>query len=1096
MGPVETVTVLFTDLVGSTGMASRIGPAAAEEVRREHFRILREAIDALGGDEVKSLGDGLMVRFDSASAALGCAAAMQRRIARRNRRAEEQLSIRIGVSLGEATREEDDYFGPPVVEASRLCAAAEGDEVLVSDLVRTTASRRDHDLQPVGELDLKGLAEPMRAFRLVWQSGDDETSLPLPPRLRGVPQVGFVGRKEEQSRLGEIAAAAQAGHRQLALISGEPGIGKTRLATHTALEMHAQGAAVLFGRSTEGLEVPYRAWAEALSHYVEHGPQSVLERHVERHGGELTRLVPRLTLRVPNLPAPKQTDSETERYLLLAATIGLLQEASTDQTLVVVLDDLHWADSQTLALLKHLVASVIGGELLVLGTHRDSELARGHPLNRLLGDLRNEAGVERVELGGLARDDVGALMEGTVGYELGDDGSRLADEIVRETEGNPFFVAEILRHLDGSGAVAPDPSGRWVLTRSLVDLGLPQSIREVVTSRTERLGDEPAEVLSTAAVIGRDFDLDLLSRIVERDEEELLDLLEGAVEAALLHEGRSAGRFSFAHTLVNHTLYELMGATRRAQTHRRIAEALEEMCGEDPGDRLGELASHWLRATSPPEPRKAAHYCRLAGERALAALAPNEALNWFRRAIELLDQTPDVDAAERCDTLIGLGDSRRQVGEDLYSEPLLEASEIARELADGERMVRAAVANTRGFASAVGQVDRRRVEALEAALELCRESKQRACLLSLLAVELSYTEDLERRLSLSGEAVQLMRESGDRQALAWAMARRQIAIAAPGTLTQRLAEAEELIALAEDLDDPMLRYWAHTWRAMEAIEAGDVETARRGGEVQEEIAAATGQPMFRWVNTFAPAVWACLAGDFELAEQLTNHSAKVGSDAGQPDVLTIYAGQIHAIRYEQGRLREILEVQEKAVEEAPLIEAYSSALALSYCELEEMDKARTVLRRFAADGFELTAKLSSANALCFLAEVAARVNEPEAAKILYQRLLPWHDQLSYTAITLFGPVERYLGLAATCLGRTDDADAHFSRSAETCERIGAPTWLARTRHEWALMLKDRGEPGDRANAELLLEQALEAAVTYGCKNLERRVRTEIDSIPI
>jgi tetratricopeptide (TPR) repeat protein len=340
--------------------------------------------------------------------------------------------------------------------------------------------------------------------------------------------------------------------------------------------------------------------------------------------------------------------------------------------------------------------------------------------------------------------------------------------------------------------------------------------------------------------------------------------------------------------------------------------------------------------------------------------------------------------------------------------------------------------------------------------------------------------------------VRLARGSEDRQALAWALARRQIAIAAPGTLSERFAEAEELIALAEGLDDPMLRYWSHVWRGMDALEVGDFETAARGREVQEEIADATGQPMFRWVNTFAPVLLACMAGDFELAEKATNRSAQIGSDAGQPDVLAIYAGQIHTIRYEQGRLEEILEVQEQAVEEAPLIEAYSSALALSYCELEETDKARAVLKRFAADGFEIAANLSSKNALCFLAEVAARVNEPEAAKALYERLLPWRDQLSYTGITMFGPVERYLGLAATCLDRTDDADRHFRRSAEICERIGAPTWLARTRHEWALMLDRRGEPEDGEGAGLLLDQALETAVAYGCKSLERRVRMAID----
>ncbi len=1091
MSSVETVTVLFTDLVGSTGMALRIGPAAAEEVRREHFGILREAIAEAGGEEIKNVGDGMMVAFGSASAALSCAATMQRRIARRNRRADEQLSIRVGVSLGEATREEGDYFGPPVIEASRLCAAAEGDEVLVSHLVRTTASHHDGDLVAAGELDLKGIPEPMAAFRLLWRGGSDEVDLPLPPRLRGVPQVGFVGRAPERSALDEVAASTRTGHRRLVLISGEPGIGKTRLATHTALEMHARGAAVLFGRCAEGLEVPYRAWAEALSHYVEHGPQRVLERHVERHGGELTRLAPRLALRFPDLPPPKQTDAETERYLLLAAAVGLLQEASREQTLVLVLDDLQWADSQTLALLKHLLASVTDAELLLLATHRDSELARGNPLNQLLGDLRQESGVERIALAGLGSEDVTALMKAAVGYEPPREGARLAQEIIRDTDGNPFFVAEILRHLDESGVVAPDTSGRWELTRSLAEVGLPQSIREVVTSRAERLGEESAELLSTAAVIGRDFDLDLLARIVGRDEEELLGRLEGAVEAALLHEGRSPGRFSFAHSLVNHTLYDLMGPTRRGQTHRGIAEALEEACGQDPGERTGELALHWLRAASPREPGKAAHYCQLAGERALAALAPEEGLNWFRRAIELLDQIPDADPSGRCDALIGLGDAERQVGRDSYSETLLEASDLAYRLGDGERMARAAEANTRGFASAVGQIDRRRVQALEAALRLCTESGQRARLLSLLAVELSYTADLEQRLNLSAEAVRLARESGDRHTLAWALARRQIAIAAPGTLSERLAEVGELIELAEELDDPMLRYWAHVWQAMDAIDLGDLEAARRGREVQEEIAEATGQPMFRWVNTFAPVVLACLAGDFELAEEITNRSAQIGAESGQPDVLAIYAGQIHAIRYEQGRLDEILEVQEQATEEAPLVEAYASALALSYCELEEMDKARAVLRRVAAEGFEVT-KSSSKNALCLLAEVASRVEEPEAARTLYDRLLPCRDQLNYTGITLFGPVERYLGLAATCLGRYEDAEDHFRRSAEICERIGAPTWLARTRHEWALMLNRRGREGDRERAEMLLGQGLEAAVAYGCRNLERRVRAELD----
>jgi class 3 adenylate cyclase/tetratricopeptide (TPR) repeat protein len=1090
MSAVETVTVLFTDLVDSTGMTMRTGPAAAEEIRREHFGLLREAIGENGGEEVKNLGDGLMVTFGSASAALTCAAAMQRKIARRNRRADEPLSVRIGVSLGEATRREDDYFGHPVIEAARLCGAASGDEVLVSELVRAMAANQPHDLESVGGLELKGMGEPVSTHRLLWQASR-ESEIPLPPRLARAPAIGFVGREEERAQLADLAAAAEAGHRQVALISGEPGIGKSRLAAQTAIDLHRRGAAALFGRSTEDVDPPHRPWAEALSHYVEHAPQAVIDRHVDRHGGELLRLAPGLADRVPDLPAPRRTDSETERYLLRAAAIGLLAEAGREQAVVLVLDDLQWADSQTLALLRQLVSATPDAELLLLGTHRESELTRGHPFNQVLGDLRREEGVRRIALSGLEREEMGSLVREMLGDEILDGGGNLAEEIGRETDGNPFFASEILRHLDEAGTVAKDEGGRWGLTLSLGEIGLPQSVREVVTSRAERLGTETASLLSTAAVIGRHFDLELLARASGRDHDEVLDRLDGAVRSSLLHEGRSPGRFSFSHSLVNNTLYEALGATRRAQTHRQVAEALEEICGGQLGERSEELAWHWLKTTAPQMPLKAAEHSIHAGERALAALAPAEALEWFQGAIEVLDGAPDADPAQRCDAIIGLGDAQRQVGDPEYSETLLEAGELARELGDGRRMARAAAANTRGFTSVVGQIDERRVEALEAALGVCEEDAQRASLLSLLAVELNYAE-LERRLDLSGEAVRLARRSGDRQVLAWALARRQIAIAAPETLTQRLVEAEEVIAIADELDDTMLRYWAAVWRGMAALEIGDVETAERGRAVQEEITEATGQPMFRWVDTFAPAVHACLSGDFDLAERITNESAAIGSDSGQPDMLPIYAAQIHVIRYEQGRLGEIIEMQERAAEEAPLLEAYSSSLALAYCELEEPAKARAALERFAARGFEITPTLSSRNGLGFLAEAAARLGDRDAAEILYERLLPWRDQLAYTGVTMFGPVERYLGLAASCLGRHEVAEEHFLRSTQVCERLGAPTWLARTRHERALMLLDRGDPGDREIAEGLLAEALQAAVTHGCGALERRVRGAIE----
>jgi len=232
----QTVTVLFTDLVGSTGLATRIGPTAAEELRQEHFAILREAIAESDGSEVKNLGDGLMVVFDSALKAVGCAVGMQQRFERRNRRAEEQLEVRIGISLGEADRGEDDYFGPPVIEAARLCAKAGGGQILVGELARTMAGGRgDYAFESVGALELKGLPEPFPSFEVRWEALGSDAALPLPARLREVPPVGYVGRGVEREGLAYLWEEATKGSRRMALIAGEPGIGKTRLSTHLAL---------------------------------------------------------------------------------------------------------------------------------------------------------------------------------------------------------------------------------------------------------------------------------------------------------------------------------------------------------------------------------------------------------------------------------------------------------------------------------------------------------------------------------------------------------------------------------------------------------------------------------------------------------------------------------------------------------------------------------------------------------------------------------------------------------------------------------------------------------------------------------------------
>ena len=683
MAATENITVLFTDLVGSTELASSLAPDAADEVRRTHFSALRQTIAASGGTEVKNLGDGLMVVFPIASAALNCGVAMQQAVHRDNQGSERPLGLRVGLSAGEATREADDFFGDPVIEAARLCAKADSGQILVTDVVRANAGRRStHAFTSLGELELKGLPDPIETLAVSWEPLPNDSTIaegvPLPARLGHRPAVGVIGREAELITLETAAKGVASGEgRQVILIAGEPGQGKSTLVSELARRTHESGTTVLLGRCDEETGAPYRPFAESLSHYVAYAPEALLRSHVSDHGGELSRMIPALQKRLGDLPSPQSTDPDTERYLLYAAVVGLLESGSVATPVVLVLDDLHWADKPSLQLLRHLVANTSSARLLVIGTYRDAELSASHPLTEALAALHREpAGVSSIDLKGLEDTGVIAFMESAAGHELDDAGVGLAHQLYRETDGNPFFVSEILRNLSESGDIVQDATtGRWTAKETEGPLNLPHSVRTVIGTRVSRLGEGATKVLSTASVIGRDFDLDLLAEITKVDEDELIDLLEEAQHAAVVNElPDSPGRYSFVHALVQQTLYEDLGATRRTRLHKAVGEAIERLHGSESDERVGELARHFFLATRPTDTDKAISYSRRAGEAALAALAPDDAVGYFTQALELGGQGVSVDPTGRIDLLIGLGTAQRQAGIASFRETLLEAA--------------------------------------------------------------------------------------------------------------------------------------------------------------------------------------------------------------------------------------------------------------------------------------------------------------------------------------------------------------------------------------------------------------------------------------
>ena len=1072
--------MLITDLVGSTAMADRLGPTSAEQLRTEHFELLRAALDRTGGREVKNLGDGLMVAFDSATQSLKCAVDMQQTIDARNRRSEEQFGVRIGVSLGDATEEEGDYFGVPSVEAARLCAAAEGGQIVVNELVRLVAGTGDGDrFRSLGGLELSGISDPVHAFELRWEPLRP-MDIALPEQLRDLPTTGYVGRVAEQERLKELWGEARSGPLRLALISGEAGIGKTRLCAHLALYASAEGATVLYGRCDEDLGVPYQPWGQALGLLVKEASQKVLDAHVERHGAALARLAPALRERIPQLPSAGESDPETERYLLYAAVADLLERAGDREPLLLVLDDLHWADQQTLSLLHQVLTTAPSMRAMVLGTYRDSDLGHDHPLTALLADLHRDQGGERMTLTGLESEDVVALMEAAAGQELDADGRELADEIARETAGNPFFAGELLRHLSESGAIERQEDGRWRVVGQLSELGLPRSVREVIGRRVERLGSDARMALSAAAVIGRDFDLDLLLAVVDLSEAQLLDLLDEAVAASLLQESSErAGRFMFTHALAEHALYEELGATRRARLHKRIAEDLEERLGDEPGERLGELAAHWAAAVVTSEDAdKAMHYAQRAAERALRQLAPEEAVRWYRRALELCDRVPVGECSQRCDLLIGLGEAQRQSGNPDFRQTLLDAAALAQELDDADRLSRAALANNRGWSSQIGAVDPERVAALEAAAaSLPDDDPRRAEVLALLAIELHYAGEPARCRGLATEALEKARVAGNSVALAHTLFNACWAIWTPDMLGERKQLMEEMIALEAQLEDPWFSFVTAATRWIVGSETGDRSEVEAGLETMRALADTVRQPAFVWLRLLDECIWALMQGDLESAERFATAAFDTGTASGEPDAALFLGADMFTIRYHQGRAAELADQLLQAAGHPDSLPAWRAVAAICLLQADRSGEARQLA--LAEDFESVPMDAIWTGTMYGWAEVCSDLGLVDRAGEMYDLLAPFAGQVASGGSTFYGSIDWALGKLAATLERHEQADEHFAAAAQIDERLDAPLFLARTNVSWARALITRGRPEDLDRIHPMLEQAEQAARRAG-----------------
>ena len=655
----RAVTFLLTDIEGSTAAWEADAKAMAVALAR-HDELVEQVVTSRGGRLIKTRGEGdaTFSVFDRPSAAAAAAMELQDAIIHEQWGLREPMRIRIALHTGEVELRDGDYFGRAVNRAARLRSLAAGGQILCSgataELV-VDSLPDDVVLADLGLRELRNLARPEHVFELRPETAEEGAQPPTsdaPIERPALPSVligtgPFVGRGSELERLLSAWQTSLGGGARATLIAGEPGVGKTRLAGEWSRQAYEQGAVVVYGRCDEDLGAPYQPFAEALRSMV---PCVGARRLRGLRGVEaLLPLVPGLVDDVPDLAAPTRADPDTERYALFDAVVALLEMASAEAPVVLILDDLHWAAKPTLLLLRHLLRFGERARVQVVGTYRSTDLDRSHPLAAMLADLHRDGTANRISLSGLDEDDVSAYVA-----KAGYDDEELGHALASVTGGNPFFLIEALRHVDESGGV-------WDSST------LPQGVREAVSRRLSRLPIETNKALAAAAVVGSRFALDLVERVVGDD---LVDAFDEASKAGIVIE-EAGGRYRFNHAIVRQSLLAELPSMRRMRLHQRIATTLE---GEPDGDDelLAELAHHYFECAWAGNAAKAVEYCRRAADQAMARLAYEGAADLYDHALHALeeidDELPDRDdqiadlLVARCEALLAAGDVASAAG--------------------------------------------------------------------------------------------------------------------------------------------------------------------------------------------------------------------------------------------------------------------------------------------------------------------------------------------------------------------------------------------------------------------------------------------------
>lgn len=900
-----------------------------------------------------------------------------------------------------------------------------------------------------------------------------------------IPASGpFIGRHPELEALRAALDRAAAGSDQLVMLAGDAGMGKTRLCQEMAAEAAQRNIPVVWGRCFEEPGAPpYWPWIQAIHALVESCDDERLRAVLGDGAAHIAGIVPEVGCRLGDLPPVKPLEGDQARFQLFHAITLVWQRAARESALLLILDNLHWADPTSLRLLAFLAAELGQHRLLLLGTYRETELSRQHPLSETLAELTRYPAFRRLRLTGLSRDETEQFLMTACGAIP----SAAAVATLHErTEGHPLFLVETVRYLlaEGRARTALDQAG--ALT------GIPAGVREIIGKRLNRLSAPCARLLSVAACIGRAFSLELLPLVAESSEDAVLAALEEALAARVIEPLPRPDHYQFSHALIRETLYDEILGARRVKLHQRIGELLELRHRQYPEPYLAQLAYHYTASLPGGAADKALDYASRAAGRAAELLAYEEAVRFFQNALQLQQQHFSRDGKRRCRLLLGLGAAQNSVGaSEPARETFREGAALARELGAAAALAQAAL----GFETASWRLGSGEQAAalLTEALTVAQAPKDARLRVELLAA-------LSRAYAFSGrpaeatqayrQAVALARRLDDPSALFKALVAYQAArFFGPEHLDERLAGAREALALAEQHRQ---EGWAvaelYGWYFGDLMEKGDLETAKTVVANHVQVAEAMRQPFLLAVALSSKTLLAIHEGRFPEAEALAQDTLKVGRRFSPANAAGAYGMQMFSIRREQGRLGEVLPVLRHFVATQAATAIWRPGLALLYAELDMREQAKSEFESLAADDFAAIPRSALwPTSMAFMAEVCAYLNDAARAVTLYRLMLPYAGRNIVTGnnAPCFGAADRLLGMLATTIDQRDAACRHFEAALAMNLRTGGRPWLARTQFAYAALLLRKRETGIE-RAVTLLEAALTTARELRMGELEHR----------